>query len=92
MGAPMAGHLLQAGYTLRVHTRTKSKATDLMAAGALWCDEPASMVVECDVVFTMLGFPDEVRSVYLSEHGLFNAPGNRLRYAVDMTTSRPSLA
>jgi 3-hydroxyisobutyrate dehydrogenase len=44
-----------------------------------------------DVVFTLVGFPEDVREVVLGEEGALAgcAPGNVL---VDMTTSEPSLA
>lgn len=40
MGSSMAGHLLKAGYRLRVHTRTKDKARTLIEAGADWDESP----------------------------------------------------
>ena len=36
MGAPIAGHLLDAGYSLRVYNRTRSKAQGLVDRGAVW--------------------------------------------------------
>jgi 3-hydroxyisobutyrate dehydrogenase len=46
---------------------------------------------ETDIVFTMVGFPHEVRAVYFGEQGLLAGthPGMVL---VDMTTASPSLA
>ena len=38
MGAPMCGHLLRAGYAMRVTTRTRSKAEALIEQGAEWAD------------------------------------------------------
>jgi 3-hydroxyisobutyrate dehydrogenase len=43
------------------------------------------------VVFSIVGFPDDVRSVYLGEEGVFSADGD-CACVVDMTTSRPALA
>ncbi len=34
MGAPMAGHLLKAGHPVTVHTRTQSRAEELLERGA----------------------------------------------------------
>ena len=42
MGAPMAGHLLARGHTLRLHTRTKSKASALLNRGAKWAATPTA--------------------------------------------------
>jgi 3-hydroxyisobutyrate dehydrogenase len=91
MGAPMAGHLLAAGYALEVHSRTRSKASGLLAAGAAWRESPAELASACEVIFTMLGFPEDVQAVYLGGDGLCE----RIRdggVLVDMTTTTPSLA
>jgi len=91
MGASMAGHLLAAGYPLRVHTRTKSKAEKLLAAGAAWEDSVAAVAKAANVIITMVGFPNDVEQVYLGRDGIVAnaAPG---AYLIDMTTSKPSLA
>ncbi len=91
MGGPMAGHLLRAGHRLTVYNRTKARADDLVAAGAGWADSPAELAAGVDVVFTMLGYPADVRRVLLQDGGVLAAmrPGTLM---VDMTTSEPSLA
>ncbi len=91
MGFSMCGHLRAAGYSVTAHTRTARKAEPLIEQGAVWADEPAGVVEASDVVFTMLGYPEDVRAVYLGERGLLQAarPGTVL---VDMTTSQPALA
>ena len=38
MGSSMALNLIEAGYKLKVYTRTKSKAQKVIEAGAVWCD------------------------------------------------------
>ncbi|MCA9419378.1 MAG: hypothetical protein KC592_00060, partial [Nitrospira sp.] len=43
MGAPMCEHLLRAGYTLTVYTRTLSKAQMLLNQGARWAESPAAV-------------------------------------------------
>ncbi len=87
----MAGHLLQAGHRLTVYNRTKARADDLVAAGAGWADSPAELAAGVDVVFTMLGYPADVRSVLLEDGDVLAAirPGSLM---VDLTTSEPSLA
>ena len=91
MGAPMAGHLLDAGHRLSVFNRTRERADALVARGAEWRDSPAAVAAGSDVVFTMVGFPADVRASILGEDGALGAmrPGSLL---VDMTTSEPSLA
>ncbi len=91
MGRSMAGHLLAAGYPLRVFTRTSGTASALLERGAVWAGSPAALARACDVVFTIVGFPRDVEAVYFGADGLIEAlrPGCVL---VDMTTSRPDLA
>jgi 3-hydroxyisobutyrate dehydrogenase len=91
MGCSMAAHLLAAGHPLHVHNRTRAKAEPLLAAGGRWHDRPGDVAAVADVVFTMLGFPDDVEEVYLGADGMLTQarPGTLL---VDMTTSSPALA
>jgi len=91
MGRSMCGHLLAAGHTVRVHTRTKASAESILAAGAQWCDCPGDVATGSEFVFTIVGYPVDVRAVYLGDGGLLDqaAPGTVL---VDMTTSEPVLA
>lgn len=88
----MCGHLLAAGYATTVTTRTRSKAGPLLDAGATWADTPAAVAASSDVVFTMLGYPDDVRAVYLGDEGLLAALAAPGAVLVDMTTSDPALA
>jgi 3-hydroxyisobutyrate dehydrogenase len=91
MGRSMAGHILDAGYTLRVHNRTKDKATDLIGRGAIWASSPAEIARESDVIVTIVGYPTDVQEVYLGDDGLVaNAKQGAL--LIDMTTSSPELA
>lgn len=91
MGRSMAGHLVDAGYAMTVMNRTPEKAKALVDAGATLVDSPAKVAAESDVVFTIVGMPDDVESVILGNAGVLSAikPGGII---VDMTTSRPSLA
>lgn len=91
MGGSMAGHLLNAGFELKVYTRTKERALDLIKRGATWCETPADCARDCDVVITIVGYPKDVREVWLGEHGAATTmkPGS---IGIDMTTSDPELA
>ncbi|HZG85496.1 NAD(P)-dependent oxidoreductase [Paenibacillus sp.] len=91
MGTSMAGHLLSAGYRLRVYTRTKAKAEPLLAKGAVWCDTPAELAAESDAVVSIVGYPSDVERLYLAEDGIV-ANGKPGALLIDMTTSSPSLA
>lgn len=91
MGSPMCGHLVAKGHRIAVHNRTRSKAEGLLGQGAVWADSPGRAAAEADVVFSIVGFPEDVRQVYLGEGGIVESarPGAIL---VDMTTTEPSLA
>ena len=91
MGRSMCGHLLAAGHEVKVYTRTKASAESVIAAGARWCETPGEVARDSEFVFSIVGYPSDVRSVYLDEGGLVEqaAPGSVL---VDMTTSEPALA
>ncbi len=91
MGLSMCGHLLNAGYRVTVFNRTKAKARPLLEKGAIWADSPKAATQAADVVFTIVGFPPDVRQVYFAENGILTGlkPGG---ICVDMTTTSPSLA
>lgn len=91
MGEAMANHLLEAGHDLFVYNRTKSKADRLIEQGATWCESVADVAKASELIFTIIGVPADVESVYLDELGLIkqSKPGTIL---VDMTTSTPELA
>jgi 3-hydroxyisobutyrate dehydrogenase len=91
MGGAMARHLLDAGYDVSVYNRTPDKIQPLVDAGAHPKTSPASIAAESDIVFTIVGFPADVREVILGKHGVLTTfpPGG---IVVDMTTSNPELA
>ena len=91
MGQSMARHLQKAGYKLHVYNRTKSKADDLVAAGAQWQDSPGEVASNSDVVITMVGYPSDVEEVYLGD-GAILSYARKGAFLIDMTTSEPSLA
>ena len=91
MGKSMCGHLIKAGYTTTVYTRTSSKAEGLVQLGARLCQTPSEVAQASDIIFSIVGFPEDVEAVHLGENGAMTAckPGSIF---VDMTTSRPTLA
>lgn len=91
MGASMCMHLIKAGNEAFVYNRTKSKADGLVAKGAVWCDSPAEVAKNADIIFTIVGYPEDVEQTILGENGVLanTEPG---KIIVDMTTSEPALA
>jgi 3-hydroxyisobutyrate dehydrogenase len=91
MGKSMAGHLLHAGYPLHIFNRTKDKAEELINRGAVWEDTVKAVAQKCDIIITIVGFPNDVEQVYLATHGLI-AHVREGTILIDMTTSSPQLA
>jgi 3-hydroxyisobutyrate dehydrogenase len=91
MGLSMCGHVIGAGYRTTVFSRTKDKAQPWLDRGAAWADSPQAVAAGSEVVFTMVGFPADVRDVYLSPSGVLSAARDGVVF-VDMTTTEPSLA
>lgn len=91
MGKSMASNLMGAGFQTHIYSRTKSKAEDLIARGAVWHDSPAQVAAAADVVITIVGYPKDVEEVYMGENGILQncKKGN---IVIDMTTSSPELA
>lgn len=92
MGQSMCAHLIRAGYTLTVFNRTPSKAQPLLNIGAHLANSPHAVASQSDVVFTIVGYPSDVRSVLLDPNSGALAGLKSGGILVDMTTSDPSLA
>ena len=86
MRAPDGGRL--PGDGLQPHGR---EAQPLVEKGAKLADSSPAVAAASDVVFTIVGFPRDVREVTLGaeRHARRRRPGTVL---VDMTTSEPALA
>ncbi len=91
MGASMCGHLMAAGHRATVFTRTRSRAEPLLTRGAVWAEGPRALAAASDVVFTMVGYPADVREVVLGPDGVLAAAAAGT-ILVDMSTSEPALA
>jgi 3-hydroxyisobutyrate dehydrogenase len=91
MGASMCGHLIGKGFAMTVYNRTRSRTEGLIGQGARWADSPKAVAEAADVVFTIVGYPSDVRHVTLGPDG--SLAGSKLgTILVDMTTSEPNLA
>ena len=91
MGRWMCQHVMNLGYSATVYNRTKEKAEPLLDSGATWGDDPGKVAAASDVIFTIVGFPPDVREVYLGENGILKGAKSG-SIIVDMTTTEPSLA
>ena len=70
MGLSMCGHLIDAGHRLTVFNRTREKAAPLLDKGAAWAETPEEVARSSDIVFTMVGFPEDVHAVILGKDGV----------------------
>lgn len=91
MGVSMCGHLLDKGHAVTVFNRTKAKALPLLDKGAAWAESPRAVTENAGIIFTMVGFPQDVREVYFGPTGVL-AGAKRGSILVDMTSTAPSLA
>jgi 3-hydroxyisobutyrate dehydrogenase-like beta-hydroxyacid dehydrogenase len=69
MGHGMAGRYLDAGFTVAVWNRSKAKAEDLVARGALWATSPEDAAIGADAVVTMVADDEASRRVWLGKDG-----------------------
>jgi 3-hydroxyisobutyrate dehydrogenase-like beta-hydroxyacid dehydrogenase len=90
MGGPMAGRLLDAGYSLSVYDTQVEATKPLVARGARLAHSPAEVASASDIVLTSLPTPDIVKNVALGPNGI--SSGNRARIVIDLSTSGPGAA
>lgn len=91
MGHSIVENMMKNGLKVNVYNRTKSKTDDLVHKGATWKETPEEIAEASDIIFTMVGFPQDVDKVYFGEQGIFKANIDG-KILVDLTTSTPSLA
>ena len=70
MGRSMCSHIIKAGHLVLVHTRTKEKALALLDMGAIWCASLKEVAGSSNILFTMVGYPEDVEDVYFSQKGI----------------------
>ncbi len=86
MGKPMAGRLLEAGYSLSVYNRTLSKADSLHQAGARLASSPAEAMQDADGVVLMLADARAIHDVLFKRDALVQVSG---RTVIQMGTIGP---
>lgn len=88
MGRPMAGHLVGAGHTLFVHTRSMVP-NDLVAAGAIVCASGSEVAARSEIVITMVPDTPDVAAVLFGPGGVAEGltPG---KIVVDMSSISPT--
>lgn len=89
MGRPMALNLLKSGFPLTIHSRTKSKADEVISAGAVWADTPAQAAKNADVVITCVTDTPDVKKILLGKDGVIESARTGL-ICIDMSTISPT--
>ena len=90
MGKPMARNILNAGYQVVVHNRSRQSVQELVAEGAQAAFSPAEVAAQADVVFTNLPDSPDVEIVALGENGLIEGAHPGLIF-IDNSTIKPAV-
>ena len=87
MGAPMASHLVNAGHSVFINTR--SKVPELLASSkAKQCSSPKEVAQNADIIFMMVPDTPDVEKVLFGENGV--ATGlSKGKIVVDMSSISP---
>lgn len=88
MGFLLVRRLLENGCDVWVYNRTRSKAEPLVEFGAKVVNNPSDLA-ERDIVFTMVGGPQDVLDVTLGDNGVLSRPDSSPGFIVDSTTINP---
>ena len=92
MGYPMAGHLANAGHSVKVYNRTTAKAQKWVSEyQGEYSETPSEAAKGADIVFMCVGNDDDLRSVVYGENGVL-ASMHEGSYLVDHTTTSAEVA
>lgn len=87
MGAPMAGHLINAGHELYVHTRSKV-AEEIANTSAVQSATPAEVARNSEIIFIMVPDTPDVEKVLFGENGIASGL-SKGKIVVDMSSISP---
>ena len=87
MGTPMAGHLIAAGHTVFISTRSKVP-DELAKSAAIVCTSPAEVASQADIIITMVPDTPDVEKVLFGEHGIASGL-TKGKIVVDMSSISP---
>jgi 3-hydroxyisobutyrate dehydrogenase len=90
MGNAMAHRLLDARYRMVIHSRTRSRAGQLISRGARFAGSPAEIAQECDLIFICVTDSPDVQQVITGERGILSAV-RRGTIVVDHSTISPKV-
>lgn len=87
MGAPMAGHLVNAGHEVFINTRSKVPE-GLASSSAVQCSSPQEVASKADIIFTMVPDTPDVEKVLFGDNGLASGL-TKGKIVVDMSSISP---
>ncbi len=88
MGKPMARNLMEAGYPLIVHNRSRASVNELAADGAIAATSPREVASASDIVFTNLPDSPDVEQVVLGPDGIIEGCRPGMIY-IDNSSIKP---
>lgn len=88
MGTPMAGRLLDAGFDVIVHNRTRERERALVERGATAAASPAEAAAHADVIVTMVSDTPDVEAILFGPDGVAQG-ARRDAIVVEMSTIAP---
>lgn len=89
MGAPMARNILEAGFAVAVHNRTRIKEQPLVAMGAQAAASPRDAAAWADLVITCLSDTPDVEAIVLGPAGVIEGV-RKGSIVIDMSTISPA--
>src|SRR3989442_2163273 len=90
MGGPLAGFVLEAGFSLVVHDLRREAAALLLERRAVWADCRRDVAAQCDVICTCVPGPPEMQAVTLGARGILEGV-KRGSVVIDHTTNAPAI-
>jgi 2-hydroxy-3-oxopropionate reductase len=90
MGAPMAGHLVEAGFDVVGYNRSPGKVAALVERGGRGADSVAEAVRDADVVAVMVPASPDVDEVLGGNGGVFDSAGKGT-LVIDFSSIRPDV-
>jgi 2-hydroxy-3-oxopropionate reductase len=87
MGAPMAGHLVNAGHDVFIHTRSKVPE-ELIKSTAIVCESPEDVASKADIIITMVPDTPDVEKVLFGDNGIASGL-SKGKIVIDMSSISP---
>lgn len=89
MGRPMVGHLLDRGHAVQVFSRTRAKAADALARGAVWRDSSAACATGVELLALNVTDTPDVEAVLFGPDGAADTLA-RGALVIDFSTISPA--